>query len=193
MRAHHDSHWKRALDVALEILVGIALVFLIWFHVIHKNDSWMPRVVVLKGGFSLVLGLLTVWLSVHKKRLQDNEGKRREITSSGFDSWVVGLTLGIAGTIYGLSLLDGAFGGEFVPTGVGRVALVTFYALSGTVSFVWSIKFLAWSVEREEQTVDLESSEALPLKPRISTAVLGVLLACQGIGLVIAAWKIWRA
>jgi len=80
-----------------------------------------------------------------------------------------------------------------LPTGIGRIAVIAFYALSGSVSFLWAMQFLAWCVGGKEQSVEGQDSEAPPVKQKLSMAVFGVLLTYQGIRLVMAAWMIWRA
>ena len=79
-----------------------------------------------------------------------------------------------------------------MPSGIGRIALLVFYALSATTSFVLAANLLRWSLNREEQTIDVANSEALSFKDRLLMVLSGAFLAFQGIRLLMAAWTILR-
>jgi hypothetical protein len=182
----------RILVLVGEILFGIGLVILILLYAVHKNDSWMPRPLVLNAGFWLVFGLAVVGLSIRMKRLPRKLMERDGLRFSVFDSWLVWLTLGIAAMVYGASRLNDAFGRGAMPSGIGRIALLVFYALSATTSFVLAANLLRWSLNREEQTIDVANSEALSFKDRLLMVLSGAFLAFQGIRLLMAAWTILR-
>lgn len=182
----------RIFTLAREVLVGIGLVILILLYTVHKNDPWMPRPLVLNAGFWLVFGLAVVGLSIRMKRLPRKQMERDGFRFSVFDSWMVWLTLGIAAMVYGASRLNDAFGRGTMPSGIGRIALLVFYALSAVTSLVLAANLLRWSLNREEQTIDVANSEALSLKDRLLMALSGAFLAFQGIRLVMAVWAILR-
>jgi hypothetical protein len=183
----------RILVLAGEILFGIGLVILILLYAVHKNDPWVPRPLVLNASFWLVFGLAVVGLSIRMKRLPRKLMERDGFRFSVFDSWMVWLTVGIAAMVYGASRLNDAFGHGAMPSGIGRIALLVFYALSATTSLVLAASLLRWSLNREEQTIDIANSEGLSLKGRLLMAISGAFLAFQGIRLVMAAWTILRA
>lgn len=180
----------RMLVLAGEILFGIGLVILIFLYAVHKNDPWMPRPLVLNASFWLVFGLAVVGLSIRMKRLQRKLMERDGFRFSVFDSWLVWLTLGIAAMVYGASRLNNAFGRGAVPSGIGRIALLVFYALSATTSLLLAANLFRWSLNREEQAIDDANSAALSLKDQLLMALSGAFLAYQGIRLVITAWTI---
>src|SRR2546430_7722220 len=85
----------RILVLAGEILFGIGLVILILLYAVHKNDTWMPRPLVLNAGFWLVFGLAVVGLSIRMRRLPRKLMECDGLRFSVFDSWLVWLTSGI--------------------------------------------------------------------------------------------------
>jgi hypothetical protein len=183
----------RILVLAGEILFGIGLVILTLLYAVHKNDPWMPRSFVLNAGFWLVFGLAAVGLSIRMKRLQRKLMERDGVRFSVFDSWLVWLTSGIAAVVYAASRLNDVFGRGTTPSGIGRTALLVFYALSATTSLALATNLLRWSLNREEQTIDVANSEALSFKDRLLTVLSGAFLAFQGIRMLMAAWTILRA
>ena len=192
-QAQSVSIRARILVLGGEILFGIGLVILILLYAIHKNDPWMPSPMVLNSGFRLVLGLATVGLSIRMRRVQRELMESDGLKFSVFDRWLVWLASGLAAVVYAASRLNDVFGRGTMPSGVGRTALLVFYALSAATSLALATNLVRWSLNREEQTIDVANSETLSLKDRLLTALSGAFLGFQGIRLLMAAWRILQA
>jgi len=189
-RIQSGSVRRRLLVLAAEILFGIAVVILILLYAIHEHDPWMPRPAVLTASSWMILGLVGIGVSVRTKQLQRKLLDRYAAKLPALESWLVPLALGVAAVVFGASRLSDIYRRGVLPNDTGRIALFTFYALSGTMSFVLGAKLLRWGFGREEQAPDIHAakSEAISVKERISMVLPGALLAYEGVRLLISAW-----
>jgi hypothetical protein len=102
--------------------------------------------------------------------------------------------LGIAAVVFGATRLSEIYRPGTVPNGSGRIALFTFYALAGSVSFTFGTKLLRSGLRRNEHSPEIHatSSEAISVKERVSMVLPGAFLTWEGVRLLIGAFLIVR-